>query len=119
MNNRWRQVAKFIEDKHDRWEYEGDNAYKPPTCQCCGSRLITASWYDVGCVETLERCQCGYEEHWAYGQTDLKVGNWSETYQYNTPEDQIMKIRNEFDRQISKFRAKQKRYNQSLRPNRG
>lgn len=119
-NNRWRQVAKHIEDKHDRWEYEGVNAYKPRTCPCCDSRLITTSWYDdVGCVETLERCRCGYEEHWSYGRTDLSVGKWSEQYQYNTPEYEVMKIRNEFARQIKRFRMRRKRYNQSLQPNKG
>jgi hypothetical protein len=112
MNNRWRQIIKFI-NKDDRWEYKWENKRKSPICPCCRSKLITGSWSDErGLVETIQQCKCGYAEHWAYGKTMLSVGNdWYEEYAYDSPLIEVLRIHKEFTKQVSlyKYRSKHMR----------
>jgi len=110
MNNRWRQLAKYL-DKKERWEFEYDNKRKPQKCPCCGSRLRIDYWNDErSCVETVEMCRyCGYENNWSYGYTTLSVGRkWREEYSYSTSEADVERIQKEFSRQINLLRTRYK-----------
>ena len=116
MNNRWRQIAKMIKDKGERWEYICGNKIKPEQCPCCGGRIYHNNWsYESGCVETISKCKyCKYTDHWSYGRTYLKVGNWDAEYGYNEPEEEVLRIQTEFSRQIRLTVSRQKKIKKKM-----
>lgn len=80
-------------------------------CPVCGYNLYTNRWVgEHGLEETIKRCDnCGFLDHWYYGQQDFKVGKWSvdftcHSYIPKEDEDLAEKYYNEFQSKIKKTR---------------
>jgi len=92
MNNRHRTINKI--SKHQK-------------CPCCRAVLYSRSWSEdhCGCVETIERCdECGYLNHYSYGNTELGIGRKSYYFSYTTNPEKIEKIFDKFGSDIKRFR---------------
>jgi len=113
MNNRWRQLKKFVSEEDFYW-IENYNTPEPK-CPCCYGRLYKQSWDEErGTVETHEECICSYSRNWSYGYTSLSVGNWDEGYEYNTPYEKSKLIEKEFEEQIIMTRERVKKMRKKL-----
>jgi len=80
-------------------------------CPVCNKKLYTNSWSgERGLEETIERCDnCGFLNHWSYGQQELRVGKWVATFTchaYLSKEDGILaeKYFKEFEKRVKTTR---------------
>jgi hypothetical protein len=90
--------------------YECYYENKPQVCPVCGGKVRYQDWSEeFSCVETIEDCRdCNYSHSWAYGRTDLLVGEWSARYNTSIPYKEIEQIDREFSKQIVLERNRRK-----------
>lgn len=119
---RRRQILKLRDlSKEERWELTHDyHITGYIKCPICNGKLYTNRWYEEyhGCVETIEKCGCGYLNHWSYGVTWLNVGKWEMDFDYTLSDELVKKVWDEFDRQIQKQKQKMKRIMKRIYKNR-
>jgi len=76
-------------------------------CPICNKKLYINSWSgERGLEETIKRCDnCGYKNHWSFGQQELKVGKWhvyftSHAYLSKEDEELAEEYYREFEKRI-------------------
>jgi len=77
-------------------------------CPVCNHKdIYTNEWSsELGLEETIQRCNnCGFLNHWSYGQQELRVGKWNvrfTSHAYLSKENEILaeKYFKEFEKRI-------------------